>query len=179
MTEKTNQYIDQFRAAAEGAGASVEIISIETDSVSAAISQHLRENSITIFASSASLESDLTTTIRNMDGIIEHPNDEELEAAWCGITGAFAGIARTGSICVAVGSDLAGSVSLFTRSHIALLNIEDLVYCPSDLLQIEESSNTSLLNNMVIITGPSATADMGELVRGVHGPGELHIILLE
>ncbi len=31
----------------------------------------------------------------------------------------------------------------------------------------------------VYISGPSATADMGELVRGAHGPAKLYIILLE
>ena len=30
----------------------------------------------------------------------------------------------------------------------------------------------------VFVTGPSATADMGPLVRGVHGPHKLHIIVL-
>ena len=33
--------------------------------------------------------------------------------------------------------------------------------------------------DLVFITGPSATADMGPLVRGVHGPHRLHILLLE
>jgi len=30
----------------------------------------------------------------------------------------------------------------------------------------------------VFVTGPSATADMGPLVRGVHGPHKLHILVL-
>jgi len=30
----------------------------------------------------------------------------------------------------------------------------------------------------VFVTGPSATADMGPLVRGVHGPHQLHVIVL-
>ncbi|MFB6362014.1 MAG: LUD domain-containing protein, partial [Halobacteriales archaeon] len=28
----------------------------------------------------------------------------------------------------------------------------------------------------VLTTGPSATADMGELVTGVHGPGDVHVV---
>ena len=35
-----------------------------------------------------------------------------------------------------------------------------------------------LKRSFTFITGPSATADMGPLVRGVHGPGKLHIIVL-
>jgi L-lactate dehydrogenase complex protein LldG len=37
----------------------------------------------------------------------------------------------------------------------------------------------SLKRNLVFITGPSATADMGPLVVGVHGPHRVLILLLE
>jgi L-lactate dehydrogenase complex protein LldG len=31
----------------------------------------------------------------------------------------------------------------------------------------------------IIATGPSATADMGGLVRGAHGPASVHVVLVE
>jgi L-lactate dehydrogenase complex protein LldG len=35
-----------------------------------------------------------------------------------------------------------------------------------------------LTRDFVFITGPSATADMGPLVRGVHGPHRQHVIVV-
>ncbi|MFW5973924.1 MAG: LUD domain-containing protein, partial [Natrialbaceae archaeon] len=34
-------------------------------------------------------------------------------------------------------------------------------------------------DTQVLATGPSATADMGTLVQGVHGPHEVHVVVLE
>ena len=48
-----------------------------------------------------------------------------------------------------------------------------------DLFSREVLEGKGLARSFTFITGPSATADMGPLVRGVHGPGKLHIIVLE
>jgi L-lactate dehydrogenase complex protein LldG len=93
-----------------------------------------------------------------------------------GITDVFAGVAETGSIALSNLAGLHGALSLFTDRHIALLEIERLVARPRDLFTKPEWARE--LQNMVFITGPSATADMGKLVRGVHGPGRLDIIVL-
>ncbi|MDZ7688479.1 MAG: hypothetical protein U5J64_07135 [Halobacteriales archaeon] len=34
-------------------------------------------------------------------------------------------------------------------------------------------------NSHVLVSGPSATGDMGTLVQGVHGPESLDIVVLE
>jgi L-lactate dehydrogenase complex protein LldG len=107
--------------------------------------------------------------------IINNPTDEQLSSAHGGITEAFAAVARTGSLCVRL-HGMTAAASLLAPLHVALLRAENIVARPRDLFA---SGAAGLANDFVFITGPSATADMGPLVRGVHGPHRLHVIVLE
>ena len=70
------------------------------------------------------------------------------------------------------------SASLLPPVHIAVVNAERMLSGLDELLETlplpaEQSSS------MVLITGPSRTADIEQtLVRGVHGPGEIHVVIL-
>jgi L-lactate dehydrogenase complex protein LldG len=73
-----------------------------------------------------------------------------------------------------------GYISLLARTHIAIVAANSIVENPSDLFRGGRRARPQgLTRNFVFITGPSATADMGPLVRGVHGPHHLHIMILE
>jgi L-lactate utilization protein LutC len=117
--------------------------------------------------------------LRGLAGVIPKPDDEQLATADVGVTEAFAGVANTGSVCVAMGPPLVTAASLLMPLHIVLLAAERIVERPRDLFDPECLKGEGLKRNLVFITGPSATADMGPLVYGVHGPRRLHILLLE
>ena len=95
-----------------------------------------------------------------------------------GVTEAFAGVARTGSVCVDVNYQRTGVVSLLAPLHIAVVAAENIVPRPRDMFRPDVLGGEGLTRDFVFITGPSATADMGPLVRGVHGPHRLHIIVV-
>jgi L-lactate dehydrogenase complex protein LldG len=116
--------------------------------------------------------------LRDLPGVIQNPTDKQLSTASCGITSAFAGVASSGSVCVALGQPLAGAASLLMPLHIVLLEAARIVARPSDLFHRDCFAGEGLRRDFVLITGPSATADMGPLVRGVHGPHRLHILLI-
>jgi L-lactate utilization protein LutC len=121
----------------------------------------------------------LLAGLRGLAGVIAKPDDQQLATAEVGVTEAFAGVASTGSVCVAMGRPLAAAASLLMPLHIALLPTERIVERPRNLFDPECLKGEALRRNLVFITGPSATADMGPLVLGVHGPHRLHILLLE
>jgi L-lactate utilization protein LutC len=116
---------------------------------------------------------------RGLAGVIPKPDDEQLATAGVGVTEAFAGIASTGSVCVSMGRPLVAITSLLMPLNIVLLASERIIDRPRDLFDPACLKGEALKRNIVVITGPSATADMGPLVRGVHGPHRLLILLLE
>ena len=169
--------IVQFEDAVRLAAGSVERVPCSARDLAAAVSR-IAKDKIAI-AEPLDLPADLFAGIRRLPGVTLERSKAELASCDVGITDAFAAIARTGSVCVAVDHDYVGPISLLARLHIAVLSADMIVQRPMDLFQPDRLDGKALRRNFVFVTGPSATADMGPLVRGVHGPHRLHIVILE
>ena len=97
-----------------------------------------------------------------------------------GVTDVHAALAETGTlICSTDGSHSRGA-SLIPPVHIAIVRERDIV---PDMLdywaRLGGVPGGELPSSQSFITGPSKTADIeGVLVTGVHGPGEVHIVLV-
>jgi len=170
--------IRQFTEAAQSVTAVVVRVPADAEAVNQAILYAASGETEILFAEPEFLPQDLFSVFRKHPGVIVNPTDEQLKTIKTGVTEAFAGVARTGSICVPVNRNLSGSISLFTRKHIAVLRADTIIPQPRDVFSIKDPIVKGWLHNFVFITGSSATADMGPLVRGVHGPGALHIIVI-
>ena len=81
---------------------------------------------------------------------------------------------------VAIESDAAGTepVSLFVDRHVVILDETDIVANMPDAFGWLGPRARDESVDVIFATGPSATADMGGLVRGAHGPKEVHVVLL-
>jgi L-lactate dehydrogenase complex protein LldG len=108
------------------------------------------------------------------DITIAHEPDAMVQA---GITGALYGIAETGSLLLVSGTGQTLTASLLPEVHVAVLKTSRLVPTVADALRRPEVRNAAA---GVIITGPSRTGDI-EMTHtiGVHGPGELHVFLID
>jgi len=112
------------------------------------------------------------------------PAEERLErtfAADLGITSVTHVIAETGSLVVCSAAGGRGrSPSLLPKVHIALLEPVQILPDLFDLFRVVSPEQGDLPSNLVLITGPSKTGDIQlQLTTGVHGPGEVHAVVLE
>lgn len=104
---------------------------------------------------------------------------EACATAEIGITSADFALADTGSLVLLSESHESRLISLLPPIHIAVIAREKILSGLDELFTIvpQPAMRSSA---MVLVTGPSRTADIEmRLVRGVHGPGEIHVIIVE
>jgi len=100
-----------------------------------------------------------------------------------GITGADAALAATGSLVLLTGEGKPRLASLLPPVHVAVIQqsqiLTDLETWVAALRQGGVDAFREIASAM-IISGPSRTADIAmQLILGMHGPGELHILILQ
>jgi L-lactate dehydrogenase complex protein LldG len=113
------------------------------------------------------------------DWIPTRPTAGELRAARTGVTGVGGGIAEYGTLIVQSRPGGDEPVSLYPERHVAVLRASDLVAGVPEALSFLGGEFDAGRDSAVFATGMSATADMGEAVRGVHGPREVHVVIVE
>jgi L-lactate dehydrogenase complex protein LldG len=95
-----------------------------------------------------------------------------------GITSADYALADTGTLVMLAGPSEARLISLLPPAHIAVVPRDRILTGLDELFSIlpRPAEQTS---SMVLITGPSRTADIEQiLVRGVHGPGQITVVIV-
>jgi L-lactate dehydrogenase complex protein LldG len=122
--------------------------------------------------------------IPSLPGVSEAGNSPEELRNSCavsvvGITSAFCLLAETGTIVMRARPDEPRLISLLPPVHIAVVHQDRLLTNLDEMLSmlprpVDDSSA------LVLITGPSRTGDIEQfLVRGVHGPGEVHVVFVQ
>jgi len=177
--ERMSDLVAIFEGNATEAGANVVRVGSSPGEISSLVQHAARGSASIVLGPGEFLSLRVFEELREVPGALLEPSDEQLSKAEVGLSGAFAGVASSGSVCIALGPPLAGASSLLMPLHIVLLPVDRIVGRPRDLFDPTYFGGEGLRRNLVFITGPSATADMGPLVRGVHGPHRLQIVILE
>jgi L-lactate dehydrogenase complex protein LldG len=104
---------------------------------------------------------------------------DDLAAAATGITPAGLGVADYGTVTIRSTSRGDELVGLFAPRHVAVVHADDIVAdMPACFERLDEEFGAGD-RTQVLATGPSATADMGGLIQGVHGPESVHVVVIE
>jgi len=108
-----------------------------------------------------------------------NPRDDvkqTLFALDAGITGVDALIAETGTIVVSASDRRPRSLSLLPPLYVAVARADQIVPDLFDWFGARPMGELS--SAFTLITGPSKTGDIElTLVTGVHGPGEVHVVV--
>jgi L-lactate dehydrogenase complex protein LldG len=99
-----------------------------------------------------------------------------------GLSGAQAALAATGSLILTSGPGRDRATSLLPPVHVVVLREAQIMADLEQWMEVQREDGFKEMrgaSNIVIVSGPSRTADIAmELVMGMHGPKELQIVLL-
>ena len=123
------------------------------------------------------------TTVQRDEANSREALREEIRQSGIGITGADYALAETGSLIIMPRKGLSRLVSLVPPVHIALVRPEDILESMDDLFLLRRleyhQRGGEMGSYLNFITGPSRTADIEmTIVEGVHGPKEVHMVIL-
>ncbi|WP_424004394.1 LUD domain-containing protein [Haloarcula salina] len=106
------------------------------------------------------------------------PTPVALREATTGVTGARLGVGDYGTLALSLTDRASELVSLFVEHHVAVVREADLVDEMRDGIETLGEDFAETRGSAILATGPSATADMGALVKGAHGPRTVHVLVL-
>lgn len=107
-----------------------------------------------------------------------------LARADLGLSGVDYVIAETGTLVLTAQAGQMRGVSLLPPVHVAVARTSQVIATLADYLLLVQATGLDLQKQLTscvsFVTGPSRTGDIElKLTIGVHGPGELHLVLLD
>jgi L-lactate dehydrogenase complex protein LldG len=97
------------------------------------------------------------------------------------VSHAFAGVAETGTLVLASGSDNPTTLNFLPDTHVVVVDAKDIAGDYETVwARLRETFGTAALPRAInMITGPSRSADIGQiLILGAHGPRRLHVLVV-
>lgn len=164
--------LDQFQASAEAVGATIKRFISKEDAAAYVIA---------LAAASPVSKTHLPAEISAALTGIDFSSKEKLPTARLCVSSAVAGIAATGSLLLDLADQLERTATALPPIHAVFVQastiVADLYALQDTIAQLISSPGASCLS---ITTGPSRTADIERVLTiGVHGPKELHVLVLE
>ena len=117
--------------------------------------------------------------LKHYDRPIEEWKQEMFYGVDAGLTSTIGAIAETGTIMLWSSPDEPRMMSLVPPIHIAIVDSSQLYTTFAEAVQTQEWTTQGLPTNAILISGPSRSADIAQvLAYGVHGPKELVVVVV-
>ena len=97
------------------------------------------------------------------------------------VSHAFAGVAETGTLVMASGTDNPTTLNFLPDTHIVVVDARDIAGDYETVwARVRETYGIDALPRAInLITGPSRSADIAQiLILGAHGPRRLHVLIV-
>ena len=169
--------VETFKENLSAIGAICEIVENKTQAIFL-VKKIIEEKKAKIIAvSDSGLVAEIVNSLTTKAEILTSAAKEILFETDIGITGAQFGIAETGTLVIESDKEFNRLTSLIPPVHICILETSKMRETLGEVLGELEKD---LSRSVTFITGQSRTSDIElTLALGVHGPGELIVILIE
>jgi L-lactate dehydrogenase complex protein LldG len=171
---------EQFANALSNVGGNVETVT-STNAVVAYITEHL--DGPLLLPSSSSLQRAGLPQALAVAGVtvIDQDFRGQGAAALGGLTGANFGIAATGTVALESTTENVRISTTLPEKHFVILDPGKIFADVREVLPIvRQLHERQPQTYLAYLTGPSRTADIERVLTiGVHGPRELHVLLME
>jgi L-lactate dehydrogenase complex protein LldG len=181
LTAKEN--IEQFVGQLEANHA--QVINTDYDGIANVIKAELEARNIThLLCGNNNFNSDFIAPLKvgfnlqQYDFSIDSNKEMLFNKCPAALSNSRCSIAATGSIVLWPDSDEPRSLSLVPPVHFVIVDADNM-YADFATLMIEQQWQDKLPTNVVLVSGPSKTADIQQtLAYGAHGPKELIVLLI-
>ena len=97
------------------------------------------------------------------------------------VTGAFAGVAETGTLALTSGAPSPTLLNFLPETHIIVVDAKDLAGTYEELwAKLKAHYGETMPRTLNLVTGPSRSGDIEQtILMGAHGPKRLHIIVVD
>lgn len=168
--------IDRFVVKAEQSAASIAFAKSEQDIV----------EQVTAYLSLQSLDGKLLCSATDLPGRLKWPEFITVENRSATtndrvvLVEAFAAIAETGSVVMCSGEQTPVSLNFLPDYFLCIVRQDRIVSTIEDVWEKIRQERMSMPRAVNIITGPSRTADVEQIIQmGAHGPRVVHLLILE
>jgi len=178
LPDVSGDLVARFRARAESMQSTTEDVAAEAD-VPEAVARYLTAHKLPVAGCVWPALSHLDWRGAGLALDARAPRRENGGDDLVGVTGAFAGIAETGTLMVVSGPDTPASTSLLPETHVAILDARRIVPRMEEAWDLARQAYGQFPRAINFISGPSRTGDIEQqLVLGAHGPYRVHIVVV-